>query len=86
MHAFFHFVWNGIGTVRILVSSHQLQKIVQTFFHVLDRGTEQICHDLNKQSHPNLVIGNSVHQAQLSVSFEKRCFQLSSRSSVLCIV
>ena len=30
MHAFLHLVGNGISTVRLIVSSHQFQKFVQT--------------------------------------------------------
>ena len=46
MHVFFYFVGNGISTVRLIVSSHQFQKFVQTVFHVFNVGTELVRHDL----------------------------------------
>ena len=66
----FYLVGNGISTVRLTVSSHRFQKFVQTVFHVFDFGTELVRHDLYEQSRAAFVIGRSVHQAQLSVSFE----------------
>ena len=86
MRAFFHLVRNGICTVRLVVSTHQFQKFIQTVFHVFYLGTELVRHDLHEQSHPAFLIERSVHQAQLSVSFENRCVQLSSRLSVLLSV
>ena len=78
----FHLVRNGICTVRLVVSTHRVQKVVQTVFHVFYLGTELVRHDLHEQSHAAFLIGRSVHQAHLSVSFQNRCFQLSSRLSV----
>ena len=66
----FYLIGNGIGTVRLVVSSHQFQKFVQKVFHVFDLGTELVRHDLHEQSRAAFLIGRSVHQAQLSVSFE----------------
>ena len=66
MHAFF--TWSR--TVRLIVSSHQFHKIVETVFHVFNLGTEFVRHDLHEQSRAALLIWRSVHQAQLSVSFE----------------
>ena len=66
----FHLVGNGIGTVRLIVSSHQFQKLVQTVFHVFDLGTKLVSHDLHEQSRAAILIGRSVHLAQLSVRFE----------------
>ena len=66
----FHLVGNGISTVRLIVSSHQFQKFVQTVFHVFNLGTELARHDQHEQSRAAFLIGRSVHQAQLSVSFE----------------
>ena len=66
---FFHLVGLGISTVR-LVSSFQFQKFVQTIFHVFDLGTEIVRHHVHEQSRVAFLIGRSVHQAQLSVSFE----------------
>ena len=66
----FHLVGNGISTVRLVVSSHQLQVFVQTVFHVFDLGTELVRHDLHEESRAAFLIARSAHQAQLSVSFE----------------
>ena len=57
-------------TVRLIVSSHQFQTFVQTVFHVLDPGTKLVCHNLHEQSRADFLVRTSVHQAQLSVSFE----------------
>ena len=46
----FHLVGNGIGTVRLIVSSHQVQKFVQTVSHVYEFGTELVRHDLHDSS------------------------------------
>ena len=62
----FHLVGNGSSTVRLIVSSHQFQKFVQTVFHVFDLGTELVRHDLHEQSRAAFLIGRSVHQAQLA--------------------
>ena len=83
LHAFFDLVGNGISTIRLVVSSRQFQKFVQTIFRVFDLGTELVRHDLQEQSRAAFLIVRSVRQAQLSLSFESRCFQLSSRRSVL---
>ena len=66
----FHLIGNGIGTVRLIVSSHQFQKFVQTVFHVFNLGTKLVCHNLREKSRAAFLIGRSVHQAQLSVSIE----------------
>ena len=63
-------IGNDISTVRLIVSSHQFQKFVRTVFHVFNLGNELVRHNLYEQSRAAFLIGRSVHQAQLSVSFE----------------
>ena len=81
-----HLVGNGIGIVRLVVSSHQSQKLVQTVFHVFNLGTKLVSHDLHEQSRAAFLIGRSVHQAQLSESFETVVSSFSHRfpCSFLC--
>ena len=55
---------------RLIVSSHQFQKFVQTVFHVFDLGTELVRHNLYEKSRTVFLMRRVVHQAQLSVSFE----------------
>ena len=64
------FLVNGIRPVRLIVSSYQFQKFVHTVFHVFDLGTKVVRHDLHEWSRAALLVGGSVHQAQLSVSLE----------------
>ena len=66
----FHLVGNGTSTIRVIVWSHHVQKYVQTVFHVFNLGTELVRHNLYEQSGAAFLIGCSVHQEQLSVSFE----------------
>ena len=70
MHAFF--TWSGTGSVPF-ASSYRLTSSRNSFrevFHVFDLGAELVRHDLNEQSRAAFLIRRSVHQAQLSVSFD----------------
>ena len=77
----FHLVGNGIGTVRLIVSSHQFQKFVQTVFHVFNLGTKLVSRDF----HDPCCLPDRTFRTSGTVvcKLRNRCFQLSSPLFVL---